>query len=421
MSASTDHGAWLTLSRPAPAALQAKSDAARQNFTARGLPTRRDETWRHTSLEALKERTWALADDKPADLDNAWLEKHLGAATTPRAVFINGRYDAGLSTRAVTTLDKATWSPELFDQVAPNESLVALNTSFASGAAVELGNEALELVWVTLGDNVMSQPRVLVRVAKNAHAKLALRFVGSDTSHWVNAVSEVLVADDASLTMTVASVTGGSTTGGSQHALFTQCVAARLQGNSKLHLTGASSALRLAHTSVHLVLGEGSDVDVGFVHLGDDEANLATALTVQHEGRSSTSQQTLRALSSGSAVSTFDSLVRVVRGAKGSNSNQDSRALLLSKSAAANHKPQLEIHDDDVKCAHGSTTGQLDETALFYMRSRGIPLQQARALLSAAFVEPVLARFGDDPLRTRLQSILEAVVADAPDAGLDKQ
>lgn len=151
--------------------------------------------------------------------------------------------------------------------------------------------------------------------------------------------------------------------------------------------------------ALDVTLGEGAYFELGGVILGRGTATSEIVTTLTHARPNATSRQTIRSVLDDRATGSYLGKVAVARGAQKSDAVQSVKALLLSRTATANAKPELEIFADDVKCAHGATVGELNANALFYMASRGIAPAEARALLTEAFIADALA--GDDDLAAR--------------------
>ena len=173
-----------------------------------------------------------------------------------------------------------------------------------------------------------------------------------------------------------------------------------------LNLGGAYSRI-----GVEARLGKGARLFIGGVQLvgGDDRLEIATE--VIHMGADATSRQIIRSVAGERASATYLGKVRVERGADGTDGEQSVRAMLLSRTATANARPELEIYADDVKCAHGCAVGELDAMGLFYLASRGIPPAEAKALMLQAFIAEALAGAVDaDNLHAMAQSRLAALL-----------
>lgn len=177
-------------------------------------------------------------------------------------------------------------------------------------------------------------------------------------------------------------------------------------GVTQIHLSlGAGAAARLrilniggayGRVEVHATLHAGADFQLDCAQIGDGDQNLECVTHVTHAEPDATSRQTIRNVAGGAASVTYLGQVSVARDAQRINSAQNVRAMLLSRHASANAKPELEIFADDVQCAHGCAIGELDAAALFYLASRGIDPATARQLLLEAFLTEALG--GDDTL-----------------------
>jgi len=143
--------------------------------------------------------------------------------------------------------------------------------------------------------------------------------------------------------------------------------------------------------AIDVILHDGAHFEFGAVQVGGGEANLEIVTTVRHVEPNATSNQVVRSVLGGSATGSYLGKVAVARDAQKTDSVQSVKAMLLSRQATANSKPELEIYADDVKCAHGATVGELDQTALFYLAARGIAPVEAQTLLLQAFVSEVFA------------------------------
>ncbi len=141
--------------------------------------------------------------------------------------------------------------------------------------------------------------------------------------------------------------------------------------------------------AVDVTLHDGAHFEFGTVQIGGGSANLEIVTTVRHVEPNATSKQVVRSVLGGTATGSYLGKVAVARDAQKTDSVQSVKAMLLTRTATANAKPELEIYADDVKCAHGATVGELDRDALFYLAARGLPSAEARTLLLQAFVAEV--------------------------------
>lgn len=154
--------------------------------------------------------------------------------------------------------------------------------------------------------------------------------------------------------------------------------------------------------AIHAVLHENADFTLNAVQLGRAEQTLEIVCTIVHAEPGATSRQTVRTVLTGKATGSYLGKIQVVKAAQKTDASQSSKALLLSRLATVNTKPELEIHADDVKCAHGATVGELDKNALFYLQSRGLDESEAKSLLTRAFVMSVIDNVQDDAAREKM-------------------
>ncbi len=181
---------------------------------------------------------------------------------------------------------------------------------------------------------------------------------------------------------------------------------------------GASFDLRILNTgqgygriSVRAQLDAGARFTLGAAQLGLGPQTLEVVTEVAHLGPDATSVQTIRSVAGGGAVVNYLGKVMVAKGADGTDGSQSVRAMLLDRQSAANAKPELEIHADDVKCAHGCAVGELDAGALFYMASRGVPPELAKRLMLQAFVaEAFVGAADEDALLAQALAALETML-----------
>ena len=163
-----------------------------------------------------------------------------------------------------------------------------------------------------------------------------------------------------------------------------------VEAEARLDMTVLNFGGIYGRVALDVTLGDGAYFGLGGVILGRGEQTLEIVTTIRHAAPNATSHQTIRSVLDDRATGSFMGKVAVARGAQKSDAVQSVKALLLSRTATANAKPELEIYADDVKCAHGATVGELNANALFYLASRGVAPDEACALLTEAFIADAL-------------------------------
>jgi len=358
--------------------------AAAARFLELGAPAQRLERWKYTSLTPLAKTGFALA--APAEL--AELPRIEG---TTRLVFVNGRFDAGRSDalpQGVATLG-AVGETEILDLLgpvaeAPDQSLTALNTAFAGdGYVVELGageslEQPLHIVHVT-GAGAAANLRNVVRLGGTARATIIESWLG-EAEYWANPVTDIRLAEGSVLTHYKWQREGADAF---HTALNTVSIATGARYEALTLATGS----RIMRQEFAIALdGETADCLLAGAALGHEKQHLDFTVTMDHRAPNAHSDQRFKSVLASGARSVFQGQVKVARGAIGTDAHQTSNNLLLDRSAEADAKPELEIFADDVACSHGATVGELDENKVFYLKSRGLSDEAARALLVEGFV-----------------------------------
>lgn len=376
--------------------------AAMDAFEAQGLPTRRLEAWRNINLSALAEAEFPVVHI-PGEADEQ-VEALSGLLPEAwRLVFIDGHFNDRLS--MLPEQDQITVKPlsECWDEedgalaehlgrYAPEHPFGFLNTAFfEDGSLVRLGRGA-HLTQPLLIIHVASEeasgraihPRTLILAEEGAEASVVEFYQGPDQRSLRCPVTEIVVGANARVSHYKVQEEGES-------AFHFGIVAARLARDANLVLYSFSDGGRQARTDIQVELAEpGGEVWIDGLYLTREGQYNDHHTVVRHQAEHCNSHQRFKGVLSGRSEAVYDGLVQVAKGAQKTDARQDNRNLLLSKWALAHSNPRLEIYADDVKCSHGSTTGELDEDAVFYLRSRGIGAEDAQGLLTYAFIGEVL-------------------------------
>jgi Fe-S cluster assembly protein SufD len=384
-------------------------------FRAAGLPGPREEDWRFTNLAPLAGIPFAAAPREPVTGAAALLA--LAAPAGPRLVFENGRFRRDLSAGAplpsgavlASLAEALRHAPEAIrphlGRLARPEGLAftAANAALQEdGAFLILPPGAqleapVELVFLSSGEGppVASHPRVLVVAGEGSRATIAELYVGGPGAYLVNGVTELVLGEGAELEHVKLQEDGAD-------AFHVSSVFAELGARSRLAAHSIALGARLSRGEVRARLaGEGAAIDVSGLYMADGNRVVDAFSWVEHAVPRCTTSERYKGILDGHARGVFAGRIRVLPGAQKTQAYQMNSNLLLSDDAIVDTKPQLEIFADDVKCGHGGTVGQLDENALFYLRSRGLPVDEARGLLIWAFAAEMVDRIGPAALRAR--------------------
>ncbi|MCP1674940.1 Fe-S cluster assembly protein SufD [Natronocella acetinitrilica] len=409
-----------------PAWLRERREAGIRAFEAQGFPGRRVEAWRNVKLNALAQEHFRPASTLGA-IPMALAPTAALIPEAHRMVFVDGHLSeshesmnalpAGVAVRrlpeAVASEPDALQADLAARAELDHHPFAALNTAFWSdGVVVDVAadtavDQPIVLVFMAseAAAGVAVYPRVLVRTAAGAEVELAIVHAGPDGLSYMSCpVVEVSVGDNSRVTLHHLQEEGDG-------AYHFGLVHADLGRDARFHAHSFSTGAKIGRTDFYVNLnGEGAHAELGGLSLVNDGQYTDYHTWVRHQVGHCTSEQLFKGILDGKAESVFDGLIRVAKDAQKTDSQQQNRNLLLSPRALAHSNPRLEIYADDVKCAHGSTVGQLDKDALFYLRSRGIGEKDARGLLTFAFANDMLEAVGIESLkqyqRERLFGIL---------------
>jgi Fe-S cluster assembly protein SufD len=386
---------------PGAAAIAALREDAFRRFESDGLPHRRVEEWKYTDLRALMREAMPLAGvpDAAAKARAKDAGAALASIEARRIVFVDGAFvpelsdladlEAGLSIRSMAQA-LATGDPQLMahiGKVVPtNDIAVALNTAFmGDGAVIHVAPgmalaRPLHLVFVNVGKEPAAVfLRSLVVVGKGARAMLVESHEGS-SEHQVNAALELEVGDDAH-------VDHIKITGAGAGALHVSTLMAAIGAHARFNefLFTAGAAIVRNQVFVRFA-GEGTIAHICGANLLKGRQHADTTVVADHAVAGCTSREVFKSVLDGESRGVFQGKIIVRPHAQKTDARMATHALLLSDTAEADNKPELEIFADDVQCGHGATSGDLDEDLLFYLKARGIPPKEAEALLIQAFV-----------------------------------
>jgi Fe-S cluster assembly protein SufD len=393
-------------------------------FSEIGFPTPRDEDWRFTNLAPITRTPFQIARNNGGGLSFKEIEPFMiPGPTSDLLVFVNGRYLTGVSSsgslpggikvinltqalkeeREILELHLSRYSDYRKDPFS------ALNTAFMedgslvyipSGTVLE---EPIHLLYisVTTDGPIVVHPRNLIVMGDNSQATIVEQYASiSENVYFSNVVTEAVVGKNSVLNHFMIERE-------SKRAFNISTL--RVQQDRSSSVTSNSILLggALVRNNVHPVLaGEGSECYINGLFMSTGRQHMDNYMKVEHASPHCDSRQLYKGVLDGRSHGVFHGRIIVHKGAQKTDAKQTNRNLLLSDEAQIDTKPQLEIYADDVKCTHGATIGQLDENAIFYLRSRGIPLDSARSLLLFAFTSEIIERIKEEPIRRYLETLV---------------
>ncbi|MFV8269133.1 Fe-S cluster assembly protein SufD [Flavobacterium sp. GT2N3] len=397
--------------------------AAIKNFENKGFPTKKDEAWKYTSLNAILKNDFTVFSKQDNAVEFNHVKKYfLHEIDTYKVVFIDGVFSSHLSSTTHEGIDVCLMSSALtkpkykmvidtyFNQIAnKDESLTSLNTAFAiEGAYINIpkskvADKPIEIMYFSTGNDaaLLVQPRNLVIVGENSHVQIIERHQSlTENAVLTNSVTEIYAQKRAIV---------------DYYKIQNDTLEANLIDNTYV------SQKQESHVSVHTFSFGGNLTrnNLNFYHFGEHLTSTLNGITiigekqhvdhytlVKHSTPNCESFQDYKGIYADRSTGVFNGKVYVEKDAQKTNAFQKSNNILLSDKATINAKPQLEIFADDVKCSHGCTIGQLDETAMFYMQQRGIPKKEAKALLMYAFSNAVIENIKIPELKQRITKII---------------
>jgi Fe-S cluster assembly protein SufD len=398
---------------------QARESAIAQ-FERLGFPTTKLEQWRFTSVAPIAERPFTLASDGAGRTDG----RHVPlSAPVAHAVCVNGRYAPALST--VDGLPAGVRIQGLEASLASNPTLVepflarlsltqtsaftSLNTAFLRDGVVVFIDRGIVLtqpievtfVSVAEGSASVSHPRLLVVAGEGSQATVLERYTGSGAA-FTNAVGEIWLGANAVLDHYKLQEEPED----SFH-IASMFVHSARSGNFSSHSLTFGGAL-VRNDVVATLDGEGIDCTLNGLYVGRDRQLIDNHTTIDHAKPHCGSHEVYKGILGEQSRAVFNGKIIVRPDAQKTDAKQTNKALLLSNDAKIDTKPELEIFANDVKCTHGAAIGQLDEAAMFYLRSRGLGLAESRAMLVHAFAGDILNRVKIEPVRRYLEQSLTA-------------
>ena len=397
--------------------------SAIKNFENKGFPTKKEESWKYTSLNSVLKYDFSVFPKNENAIEFADVKKYfLHEIDTYKLVFIDGFFNTFLSSTTHDGLDICLMSSALnkpkykmvidnyFDKIAnKDESLTSLNTAFANeGAYINIPkskvvDKPIEIMYFSTGSEaaLLVQPRNLIVVGENSHVQIIERHQSlNENPVLTNSVTEIFAQKRAIV---------------DYYKIQNDNLQANLIDNTYV------SQQKETNVSVNTFSFGGNLTrnNLNFYHFGErivsnlngitiigDKQHVDHYTLVQHSTPNCESHQDYKGIFSDRSTGVFNGKIFVEREAQKTNAFQKSNNILLSDKATINAKPQLEIFADDVKCSHGCTIGQLDETAMFYMQQRGIPKKEAKALLMYAFSNAVIESIKIPELKQRITTII---------------
>ena len=398
-----------------------RNDAIK-NFETTGFPSKKDENWKYTSLKKVLNNEFSIFPKNDHVVEYNKVQSYfIGDIDSYKIVFIDGKYASHLSQTTHEGIDVCLMSAALsepkyqliienyFNKIASQSGLNALNTAFCKeGAYIHIkknrvSEKPIQIVHLCTGEDpaLLLQPRNLIVVDENAHIRIIERHQSMTKNPTLtNSVTEIFASKRCNIDYykiqndkseaSLIDNTFISQDSNSDVCVHTFCFGGKLTRNN----------LNFFQNGQHI-----QSTLKGITIIGDKQ-HVDHSTLVHHLQPNCESHQDYKGIFSDNSVGVFNGKVIVEKEAQKTNAFQANNNLLVNDKATINTKPQLEIFADDVKCSHGCTIGQLDENAMFYLKTRGIPEKEAKALLMYAFANNVLESVKIPQLNKRINEII---------------
>ena len=412
-----------------PAWVQLLRNEAISRFNDLGFPiTRRgNEEWKYTNVGPLARVPFrpAAAEVKLQKADLRRL--NLGESAKHQLVFVDGSYVEELSSveelpagvRVANLTEAMVTSPALLQEhlahhaSGETNAFVALNTAFVHhGAFVHIPDgvrveEPVLLLFLSTAkdEDTVSHPRVLIITGGESEATLLESYISlADARHLVNAVAEVVVGQSSTLRY----YTMQRQSEQAFHITNTQAVLGRDASFSSVNIDLGGGLVR--HNLNVLMGAEGASCSLNGLYMTTRSQHVDNQVIIDHAKGHTTARELYKGILDGKSRTVFHGSIIVREGARKVDADQSDKNLLLSDQAEADTKPAFWIYCDDVKCTHGASCGQIDEEALFYMRSRGIGDREARSLLVRGFVSEIVDSIEYEPYRSHVDGLVQSTL-----------
>ena len=398
-----------------------------KKFESEGFPTKKLESWKYTSLKRTLKYDYKLFPSQKDIIDFKDIQDYLiNDIESYKIVFVNGKYYSNLSETTHEGMDICILSSALtqskydliienyFDKISKKDGITSLNTAFShEGAYIHIPkniqvDKPIQILHFSTGENesLMFQPRNLIVVDENSQVEIIERYQSiTNNNVLVNSVSEIYVNKKSN-------VKHYKIQNDKKSSSLIDNTFVSQEHSSSYNLHTFSFGGDLTRNNLNIFRNDQRiESTINGITIIDDEQHVDHNTLIHHKEPNCTSHQDYKGIYGGQSVGVFNGRVLVEKEAQKTNAFQANNNVLISDKASINTKPQLEIFADDVRCSHGCTIGQLDNNALFYLRSRGIPEKEATALMMFGFANKVLTSVQNQEIKSMINKIIASKLA----------
>lgn len=391
--------------------------SALEHFNRLGIPTSKNENWKHTNLPLFVTKENLFAESKTNAVDiNALLKQFPFLQNSNYVILENGNFNdeltdisnfnKGIRVAKISSEENNPLVKEHFSKYVDfnNHSLAALNIAqmntgiFIHVAANHQMRTPFYIINAASGENTVSHPHILLVVENNSKISVAFITVNQSINQKtiINPVHEIVVMENAHVEFDFIQLDGSE-------AIQVSHTYAYQKKNSVFDINTITLGGKMVRNNLNIMMDdERCESHLNGLYITDNKQHVDNQTSVYHAKPNCQSNELYKGILDDNSTGVFNGRIFVLKDAQKTNAYQSNKNVLLSDNANMYAKPQLEIFADDVKCSHGATTGQLDDDALFYLRSRGVGEQNAKALLNFAFASDVVEKINIEPLRHAL-------------------
>ena len=370
---------------------------AYKKFISEKFPTRRDEYWKYSDPSSILKLDLNYNDTGNFEDDNYDIILSNGKIVKTLSKFKTGNIADGLENGDIPK--------EIFKE--EKNPFLNLNNAFAiNGCYLILDSEVKADIKIlnlinNNGENHAVYPKLIIIAEQNSDSTIfeEVRIRGNGTN-FVNSVMNIIIEDGANLEHIILDDFAKDT-----YNISNICVKQKKDSNFRSHNFSIGKKLARRDYNIEL-LGTGANCDLYGLYFVDGDNHIDHHTTIEHKKEHCTSNEHYKGILSGKAVGVFNGRIHVHPQAQKTDAIQNNQNLLLTDDAIIHTKPELEIYADDVKCTHGATIGQLDEKALFYLRTRGLNQKSAQQLLMRAYVGEIIDYISNENIRSEMMDIV---------------
>jgi len=368
-----------------------------EEFTKRGLPTRKEEYWKYSDPSIISKFEFELGTSSKHDEDEYDI------------ILVNGNIVKASNSCKMGSIPDGINAGDITKSLLEKKekTFLNLNNAFTTNGLYVILNEnskqTIKILNLVKNEKaaLAVYPRIVVIANKNSDSQVLeeIRIVGNGTN-FINSVTEFFIKDGASLEHIIVDDYANDT-----YHISNVCAKQSKDSNFTSH--NFSMGKKYARRDFNIELDEsGANCNLFGLYLVDEENHIDHHTTIEHKDAHCNSNENYKGILGGKSTGVFNGRIHVHPDAQKTDAIQNNRNLLLSDDAIIHTKPELEIYADDVKCTHGATVGQLDEKALFYLRSRGLNKTESQRMLMRAYVGEVIDEISNEQIKNELMEII---------------